>query len=128
MKPLVYDELTCNSYLEYRLHKKQSLFFYVTCSYSICTRIFDNVASAIPATYKPLRMLDIGCGCGSASLFAPFSYLPSRAALEHFPSINQVSLVDSNDNMLEISSSLLPIRTSATISRYSSLPSLLEKV
>ncbi|KAK8831981.1 hypothetical protein WA577_005080, partial [Blastocystis sp. JDR] len=89
MKPLVYDELTCTSYLEYRLHK----------NYSICTRVFNDVIPALPSTCQPLRMLDIGCGCGSASL----------AALEHFPSINHVSLVDGSEYMTDMASSLLSL-------------------
>lgn len=128
MKPLVYDELTCTSYLEYRLHKKQCSSFDMTCSYSICTRVFNDVIPALPSTCQPLRMLDIGCGCGSASLFTLLFRFIARAALEHFPSINHVSLVDGSEYMTDMASSLLSLRSSASIACYSSFPSLLDSV
>ena len=122
MKPLVYDELTCTSYLEYRLHKKQCSSFDMTCSYSICTRVFNDVIPALPSTCQPLRMLDIGCGCGSASLFTLLFRFIARAALEHFPSINHVSLVDGSEYMTDMASSLLSLHSSASIACYSSFP------
>ena len=87
MKPLLYDEVTCTSYLEYRFHKKFVLSSCLTGSYSICTRIYNDTLPSMSRSFEPLRVLEIGCGSGAASLlcllFRSYSQIDTRTISLH---------------------------------------------
>lgn len=87
MKPLLYDEITCTSYLEYRFHKKFVLSSCLTGSYGICTRIYNDTIPSMSRAFEPLRVLDIGCGSGAASLlcllFRSYSQIDTREISLH---------------------------------------------
>lgn len=45
------------------------------CSYGIVTRILSETKKRVPDSFAPTRLLDIGCGSGSASLYVCISSL-----------------------------------------------------
>lgn len=95
-------------------------------SFGIVTRILTDLPLQ---SYQPLRLLDIGCGSGSASLYDLFLYLTNRAAIEKYPSVNEVTLIDGSEYMLKNAADLLQSSSRPfKITSYSSLPLLLQHV
>lgn len=47
----------------------------MTRSYGIMTRILSEAKSRVSGSFAPTRLLDIGCGSGSSSLFVFIPFL-----------------------------------------------------
>lgn len=95
-------------------------------SFGVVSRIFTDLPLE---SYQPLRLLDIGCGSGSASLFGLLCCIINRAAIEKYHSLNEITLIDGSEYMLKNTSDLLQSSgRSFNITSYSSLPLLLQNV
>ena len=95
-------------------------------SFGIVSRILTDLPLQ---SYQPLRLLDIGCGSGSASLCGLFFCLTDRAAIEKYSSVSEITLIDGSEYMMKNAADLLQSSgRSFKITSYSSLPLLLQHV